>query len=102
MAVKTLGTTANNSIAKAIAFLPGYASGMSAADIANLNNAILDDQNVARPKVGGGAFSAGGQLFIPNRGVLTVLPGDWVGVDTTGWPILVSKYAIANGLWVHS
>lgn len=101
MAVKTLGTTANNSIAKALKFLPGYGSGMSAADIATLNNAIKNDLNTAANVVGG-SFSAGGQLFVPNRGVLTILPGDWVGVDTQGWPILVSANSIANGLWVHS
>jgi hypothetical protein len=100
MAVLTLGTTANNSIAKALPYLPGYGSGMAAADIATLNNAILNDQNrLARV---GGAFTSAGQLFIPNRGVLQVLPGDYVGVDTRGWPILLSAETIANGLWVHS
>ena len=48
-----------------------------------------------------GAFQ-GGQLFIPNRGVLIVLPGDWVGVDSQGWPILVSKNSISSGPWTHS
>ncbi len=100
MAVKTLGTTANNSIAKALAFLSGYGQ-MANADLANLNTAILDDLNLAHPKIPS-SFTADGQLFIPNRGVLRVLPGDWVGVDTQGWPILVSANSIANGLWVHS
>ncbi len=36
----------------------------------------------------------GAQLFIPQRGVLKVLPGDVVAVDNTGWPILVSGASI--------
>jgi len=35
-------------------------------------------------------------VTIPNRGVLKVLPGDVVAVDQSGWPILVSKQAIAS------
>lgn len=101
MATKTLGTNATTSLNPAIKFLPGYNSGMSAADIASIANSILNDQINTNPIVPG-AFSSAGQLFIPNRGVLTVLPGDWVGVDSTGWPILVSKNAIANGPWTHS
>lgn len=101
MAVKTLGTNANNSITKALKFLPGYGSGMAPADIATLNNAILNDLN-RLANVVGGSFSAGGQLFVPNRGVLTILPGDWVGVDSRGWPILLSADTIANGPWTHS
>jgi len=33
-------------------------------------------------------------LYIPQRGVLKVLPGDIVAVDNTGWPILVSGASI--------
>jgi hypothetical protein len=33
-------------------------------------------------------------LVIPNRGTLTILPGDVVAIDNTGWPILVSGVAI--------
>jgi len=86
----------------AVKWLPGFNSGVAAADLATINNDIKDDQNVAHPKVPG-AFSYNGQLFIPNRGVLKLLPGDWVAVDaTTGWPILLSSYAIASGPWTHS
>lgn len=50
------------------------------------------------------ALTKSGLLFIPgNRGVLRLQPGDWVGVDAVGWPILVSAYSIANsGGWTHS
>lgn len=50
----------------------------------------------------GGQFSKQGLLFVPRRGVLKVLPGDYVGVDPYGWPILVSAFSIANGPWSHS
>lgn len=99
MAVLTLGTNANNSITKAIKFLPGIGS-MVPADQATVDLAILDDLNPAHPL--SGQFSSDGLLFIPNRGVLQVLPGDYIGVDSTGWPILVSANAIANGPWTHS
>jgi hypothetical protein len=99
MATKTLGTNANNTLV-ALSYLPGYGSGMAAADQAAIQNIILDDIGNAHAQWPG-AFQ-GGQLYIPNRGVLTVLPGDWIGVDTQGWPILVSKNSIASGPWTHS
>jgi hypothetical protein len=99
MATKTLGTTAQTSLT-ALKYLPGYASGMSAADQAAIQNAVKDDLGNAHSLVPG-AFQ-GGRLFIPNRGILQVLPGDWVGVDSQGWPILVSANSIANAAWTHS
>lgn len=42
-----------------------------------------------------GAFSFNGQLFIPRRGVLQILPGDVVATDNTGWAILISAASIA-------
>lgn len=100
MTTQTLGTSATTSLT-AKKFLPGYGSGLSAADIAAINNIIKNDLNPLA-KIIGGSFSAGGQLFVPNRGVLQVLAGDWVGVDSQGWPILVSKNSIANAAWTHS
>lgn len=97
MATTTLGTNAATSLTS-LKFLPGYGSGMAPADIAAINNAVKNDANPLA-FITGGSFSAGGQLFIPNRGVLTVQPGDFVGIDSTGWPILVSANAIANGPW---
>ncbi len=101
MATVTLGTNANNSIPYALAFKPGLNSGMSQTDVATLQQHILDDQNNLRPVVGG-AFSFNGVLYVPNRGYLKILPGDYVGVDNRGWPILLSSDTIANGLWIHS
>lgn len=99
MATKVLGTTADNSLNPALKFLPGYNSGMSAADIATMANAIKDDLNVTHPKWPQ-AFSSNGLLYVPNRGVLKMLPGDYVGIDSQGWPILVSANSIANAAWV--
>lgn len=51
--------------------------------------------------VPGGAFTFEGRLWIPNRGMLNVFPGDVVAVDNTGWPILISGSSIgyAGTLW---
>lgn len=103
MATSTLGTTANNDLT-AVPFSPS-SQVLLPADMATINQAILDDQNVAHPQAslsGVGGFSYNGLLYVPNRGVLKVLPGDWVGVDANGWPILVSAYSIATGGWTHS
>lgn len=66
---------------------------------------ILDDSvPIATPKIYPGAYIPNqGQLFVPNRGVLQILPGDVVAYDpTTGWPILISARAAANAAsWVH-
>ena len=99
MALLTLGTTAADSLA-ALLFKQGIGS-MTAADVGTLNNSIKDDLNPAHPRVPG-AFSSNGLLFIPNRGTLKMLPGDYVGVDSQGWPILVSANSIANAAWTHS
>lgn len=109
MATKTLGTNAQTTLT-ALAFQRG---GMAAADVATIAAAILDDggetADVTGPfgstgKVWPDAFSTNGILYVPNRGLLKVMPGDWVGVDATGWPILVSFAAIASGStsWTHS
>ena len=98
MATGTGGTNATTSLT-ALRFLPGYASGMAAADVATMQQLIKDDQGNAHltpPE----SFSYNGNLFIPNRGFLKILPSDVVLIDaTTGWPILLSKRAAASGPW---
>jgi hypothetical protein len=95
MATSTFGTTANSSLTALLT-----SRNMAAADIAAIANAIKDDLNVAHP-IYPGAFSSLNQLYVPNRGILQILPGDFVGVDSQGWPILVSANSIANSTWVH-
>lgn len=48
-----------------------------------------------------GSFSQNGQLFVPNRGVVKLFPGDWVAVDSSGFPIVLSANAVAyaNSSW---
>ena len=99
MATTASGTTSTTALTYGLEFLPGYGSGMATADIATICAHIKDDQNVSHPLIPN-SFGSNGLLYVPNRGVLKMLPGDWVMVDpTTGWPILVSKYAVASGPW---
>lgn len=103
MATLTLGTTAQTSLT-AVPFSPSVQV-LLPADMKTMNNAILDDLNTSHPQahlIGTGGFTYDGQLFVPNRGILKVLPGDYVGIDANGWPILVSAYSIATGGWTHS
>jgi hypothetical protein len=99
MATRTLGTVANNSLT-AIKF----GMDVTDADFATIINGIKDDAVNGNP-IFPGAFSRNGQLFVPNRGWLKVLPGDYVGIETaTGWPILLSAACINAGgtKWAHS
>jgi hypothetical protein len=100
----TLGTTANNSLTAML-----FTKGGTASDFGAIANAILDDaRQAATPPATAmiypGAYSQLGLLYVPNRGVLRVLPGDFVGVDHSGWPILVSADSIADGAtsWAHT
>lgn len=114
MALLTLGSNGTATLS-ALRFVQS----MNAADLAALAAKILDDRSndsgqlaqtapSAKP-IWPGAFNSGGQLYIPNRGVLQCLPGDYVAVDANGWPILLSANAIAGGAapsaatsWTHT
>jgi hypothetical protein len=50
------------------------------------------------------AFGLSGLLYLPGkRGVVQCNPGDYIAVDpTTGWPIVISKFASSGGGYVHS
>ena len=55
-----------------------------------------------RPRVNQ-AYVKQGRLIVPNRGELVLKPGDVVAWDTTtGWPIVLSGDAFANGPYTHS
>ena len=96
MATRTLGSNANNSLTAVLA-----SRTMAAADIASVANGIKDDIINGNP-IFPGAFSSMNMLYVPNRGILQVLPGDYVAFDSTGWPILISANAILSGPWTHS
>jgi hypothetical protein len=96
MALLTLGTNATTTLSA----LLYTRNPPSVADVATFSANVKNDQINGRPIVPG-AFRFG-QLVIPNRGVLQLVPGDYVAYDSQGWPILVSANSIANGLWTHS
>jgi hypothetical protein len=115
MALRTFGTNATSSLS---AFVVGI-NDQTAADLATLNIGIKRDppgwnQNVAvattglaagpgtvRPAVNQ-AYIKKGTLYIPNRGTILLKDGDFVCFDaTTGWPIVVSGDAAANGPYTH-
>lgn len=93
MAVGTLGTNANTSLASLT-----FGGALAPADIAQIQLHILNDLINGNP-IFPGAFQQSGLLYVPNRGVLQLRPGDVVAYDSTGWPVLVSGNAIANGPW---
>lgn len=101
MATILLGTDANNSLTALAMNKQALA-----ADFASIAQLIKNDKvDVAGAHpIFPGAFSQMGLLYVPNRGVLQVLPGDVVAVDNNGWPILVSKDSIDYGssLWTVS
>lgn len=116
MALRTLGTNANNSLQ---AFLVGT-DDLTTADLALLNEGIRGDPpgygawpqvsssglvtgtGTNRPRINQ-AYVKQGVLIVPNRGLLQLKPGDFVAFDsTTGWPIVVSGDAAANGPYTHT
>jgi hypothetical protein len=101
VALRTMGTT-TTSILDALRF----GADVTPQDFGNLSNLIKDDKvGIAGAHLRlNNAFSQNGLLYVPNRGVLQVLPGDYVAVDSDGWPILVSASSIgyASTEWAHS
>ncbi|RJQ38848.1 MAG: hypothetical protein C4555_04345 [Dehalococcoidia bacterium] len=94
MALGTLGTAATNTLTAS-----GFnVAGITETDFVALSSLILDDLT-GNPV--NAAYSRFGQLIVPRRGVLKLLPGDYVAVDpATGWPILVSAGAAAGASFV--
>jgi hypothetical protein len=98
MALKTLGTNATTTL-HALVFQRG---GMVAADVATYAQSVKNDLVNGNPTFPG-AFEQG-NLYVPNRCNLIILPGDYIAFDATGWPILISAAAIASGStsWTHN
>jgi len=116
VALRTLGTNATTSLS---AFVVGF-NDTIAADLATLNLGIKRDPpgwnqftvpastglvagtGTVRPTINQ-AYIKKGTLVIPNRGTIILKDGDFVCFDaTTGWPIVISGDAAANGPYTHS
>lgn len=85
MSLATFGTNATSTLSA----MQWLNNGAQVADAAAFSAGIKDDVNVAHPRLPQG-FTNNGMLFVPNRGVLKLLPGDWVAYSSTGFPILMS------------
>jgi hypothetical protein len=99
--IKTAGTAATNSYTNALQYLPGYGSGASAADLATIALAIVNDQgNIRSNSTSLSGLDVGaGVLTLPGgRGKIKLLPGDWIMVDPSGWPIVVSGNVLPKTL----
>lgn len=100
MATGTLGTSATSSLVS----INGWNPATAIADVATIQQHILAQANPAHP-VYPGAFSPSGRLFLPGgRGIIQLKPGDYIGYDHFGWPIVVSAESIAEGSssWVSA
>ena len=92
MATKTAGTNGTTTLT-ALQFPSFSATSFSDADVASIVALILNDQEPSLQQAG--AWSRMGLLYVPNRGVLKTLPGDWVAVSPNdGWPVLISPITL--------
>jgi hypothetical protein len=101
MATGTLGTTTNS----ALTSINGWTPSTAITDVAAIA-ALIKNQN-AFNAITPGNFSPSGRLFLPGgRGIIQLLPGDYIGVDANGWPVVVSAQSIAGQSatteWAHS
>jgi hypothetical protein len=116
MALRTIGTNASTSLS---GFVVAF-NDLVSADVATLltqlrgdppgynawavpaTTGLVSGTGTNRPRINQ-AYVQTGRLIIPNRGELQLKPGDFVCWDTTtGWPIVISGDAAANGPYSHS
>ena len=96
MATKTAGSRAGTTLT-AIQWTGQYgASSISDADIASIALSIINDRDP--PMIEPGAFSRMGLLYVPRRGVLKVMDGDWVATGPDGFPYLIPRIALPGTL----
>lgn len=101
MATITLGTASTTTLT-AVAWGPM----MNPADLATISRLIKVPAvlNPSQPRLPG-AFVKEGLLYIPSRfsnSPIRLQVGDVIGVDSTGWPIVLSAGAAASASWVHT
>lgn len=106
MALRTLGTNTTTTLSGLI----WQPAGLLRTDLGALN-ALINQSTPGTPGTVLGAgrktfFDGGsGVLTIPGRNASVALrPGDFVGVDSLGWPIVVSYETLAYGStsWTHT
>ena len=100
MATGTMGTTGTTSLVS----INGWNPQTAIADIASIEALIKQQANPAH-YIEPGNFSPSGTLHLPGgRGIIRLKPGDYIGVDHNGWPIVVSSQSLADGSssWAHS
>lgn len=96
MATKTLGTLTTSALT-GVQWPGGVgANSLADADVATIANSIINDGDY--PMLEPGAFSRIGLLYIPRRGILKMLDGDWAAVDASGFPYLVPRTAAPTTL----
>ena len=93
---KTAGTLATTTLTGAQWPGQNAAGSISDADIATIANAIINDQDPSA--IWPGAFSRMGLLYVPNRGILRMLQGDWALYGPDGFPYLVPSVALPKTL----
>lgn len=96
MALKTLGTLATTTLSGVQWTGQRGANSISDADIAALAVATFMDD--PWPMIEPGAFSRMGLLYIPRRGILKMLGGDWAAVSPSGFPYLVPRIDLPGTL----
>ena len=105
MALRTVGTNANNSFG---GFLVGtddlVPATVALINVLKTDMPFVNGALVAQPRnLVGGGYTQQGTLTIPGRGILILRNGDFIGLDpTTGWPILLSADCAANGAITHT
>lgn len=98
MALHTLGTNANNSLS-AVIWNPGMAQADWAAFDALLKKSTAGSVNNPIPAQVPFTLDQSGMLYLHGRdATIQLKPGDYLAADsTTGWPIVLTANAIANG-----
>jgi hypothetical protein len=98
MALQTLGTSGTSILG--LVWTPTVPQ----SDVAIMNASIYDDypnnQVYFAYQTGAGGFVREGLLYVPNRGFLTLYPGDVIATDqTSGAPFLLTAYGLSAGPW---
>lgn len=88
MALVTIGTNATSTLS-GVQWLNKVSQ---IADIAQISAGVLTQGTVQ--KTVPGAFANNGILYLPTRrGIVQMLPGDWIAIGSTGMPIVISARA---------